>query len=347
MDTSAMAEAADTCRPSDDELRVRFPAHDFDGYWFFGGLHGDGPFDAVMFGLGVGANDGYDWGFEDVQGDPDFGQMVFQMIGADGSVGANRQPIHRHEFAYDRRRMDVRVGGNIAVSMIDGTLRADLVSDDGARELHLVGQLPDHAYWTPDMIFRRTAFVSVAMPGIAFSGTFRDGDVTHTFSGIGTLDHPMGTLRHSVISRGMGWWEYNCMMIDQQFGLFQWFIIDGHGNQMLAAIATDYPDHRLHVGSLDLTYTEWQDRATQMVPTRWHVDAVMDHGSFEYEIVAGGAPWDGAPHVRGQPLPNFVLRLDGSFTPTGQRPTAVRGVGTGETVISERDPYHASRQLPW
>jgi hypothetical protein len=136
-------------------------------------------------------------------------------------------------------------------------------------------------------------------------------------------------------------------MIGEEFGLFQWFIVDGDGDTMLDTVATTYPDHQLHLGRLSLTYKEWEDRGPVHVPRRWSVTAEMDHGSLSYDVVAAGPAWDGAPHERGTPLPNFVLELTGQFTPHAGPEQTIRGLGTGETVISERDPHTGRSQRPW
>jgi hypothetical protein len=299
-----------------------------------------------MFGLSLGAIDGYDWGFEPVAPDPDFGILAFQAIGREGSLGAGRQPIHRHEFAYDRRRCDIRLGNEARLTIAPPRLEVAMQSADGSIGLKISGRMGGISYWTPDMVLRGTSWVTFACPDIEFEGQIREGDETWDVSGIGTLDHPMGRVRRSALSAGMGWWEYNCFLIEDHFGLFEWYIVDRDGAVMLDRVVTNYPDGQLHVGRMTLDYVTWEDRGEVHVPTAWDVTVEADHGTFAYRVAAAGPTWDGTPQKRGQPLPNFVLELDGSFVSGGTR-TPVSGRGTGETVISERDPYRDAAQLPW
>lgn len=332
---------------SDDEMRVRFPAHDFDGYWFFGGLRGGGDFRALMMGLSIGVNDGYDWGFRDVTPEPDYGLYLFRAIGPERSVGYGQQPIHRHQFEYDRRRLDVRLDDRVRVSLTGNDLRYHMQSPDGSLSLDLEGRLGGSAYWTPDMVFRGTSWVTVALPDIEFEGQLRaDGEVI-PLSGIATLDHPMGRNRRSEMSVGMGWWEYNCFMLNGGFGLFQWKIVDRAGDVVLNRAVTNFPDGQMHVGTMDLEYLEWEDRGTVQVPRAWRVVVHADHGVLEHEVRADGPPWDGTPHRRGDPLPNFALSLTGRLRLSDGSVLPTHGRGTGETVISERDPYRDQPQDPW
>lgn len=328
-------------------LNVDFPAHDFDGYWFFAGLRGDGPFQALMFGLSLGANDGYDWGFRHVTPDPDFGIVAMQAIGVDGAVGFAEQPVHRHRFRYARDRVRIHLE-DVAHLEVDGDrLLVAMAAPDGSVSLELTGTLPAEAVWTPDLIFRGTAFVSVALTGVAFTGTLRVGDTEHAIDGVGTLDHPMGTVRRSTVSRGMGWWEYNAFHLEDGHTLFQWYAVDGDGDVLLAAVATDVPDGQLRLGTVEVAYTEWQDRGGIGIPTAWDVVATFDDGVARYSVTAVGPPWDGTAHQPGSPYPNFALRLEGELVPTTGPPTALRGWGTGETVVSERDPHRDAPQVPW
>lgn len=330
-----------------DDLLVRFPEHDFDGYWFFGGLESSEPYEAVVFGLSLGANDGYDWGFRPVVPDPDFGIVAVQVVAPSHAVGFGLQPVHRHRFRYNRRRPHIALE-HIAHLRIDGDgLEVAFASPDVQLELELAGRLPTHAVWTPDMIFRGTCFVSVAIPGIEFEGVLRVGTGAHHLRGVGTLDHPMGTLRRSEVSRGMGWWEYNSFRLDGGHGLFQWFIEDREGGLVLDAVATDLPDGELRAGRVALRYVEWQERGPVAIPVRWEAEATFPHGTARYVVTVAGPPWDGAPHERGTPYPNFVLRLEGTFTERSGQVHPLGGTGTGETVVSERDPHRRSPQEPW
>ena len=332
---------------SNEDLRIRYPAHDFDGYWFFGGLRGESEFTALMMGLSVGVNDGYDWGFREVIPDPDFGLYAFRIIGPDRSVGYGEQPIHRHHFDYDRRRLDIRLGSRVQVSIDPTECHYHMESLDGDLSLELYGTMGKIVSWTPDMVLRGTAWTTVAMPDIEFAGQFRIADQVIPLEGVGTLDHPMGRNRHSDLSSGMGWWEYNCFMLNERFGLFQWKIVDRQGETILARAVTDFPDGKKHAGPVELTYTEWEDRGTIHVPRAWNVVIRADHGILRHRVHAQGPPWDGVAHRRGDPLPNFSLDLSGTFEPRNGPAQVTSGRGTGETVISERDPFHNRPQTPW
>jgi hypothetical protein len=332
--------------PTAEQLRVRYPAHDFDGYWFLGGLRGEGPFTAIMVGLGLGVNDGYDWGFREVTPDPDYSLYTCRLVGPATTVGFGRQPIHRHEFSYDRERPVIQLSDEVEFSILEDRIHLRLASPDGAQELVLAGRIAPMSCWTPDLVFRGTCFLSVAMFAIEFEGQYRDGDEVHLLSGVGTLDHPVGRLFRSPVSAGMGWWEYNCFMLDDEYGLFLWYIADRDGATTLATVATDFPDHSMHVGDLEIRYTRWEERGPVVMPRRWAIASEMDHGRLEAVIDATGPAWDGVPHERGTPFPNFALALDGCLLREGDVHPIV-GRGTGETVVSERDPYRDVPQDPW
>jgi hypothetical protein len=220
-------------------------------------------------------------------------------------------------------------------------------SPDGSYSLDLEGRLGGVADWTPDMVLRGTSWVTVAMPDIEFEGQMRANGEVVNLSGVGTLDHPSGRNRRSELSVGMGWWEYNCFMLNDRFGLFQWKAVDRSGETLLNRVVTNFPDGQMHAGSLDLEYTEWEDRGTLHVPRAWRVVANTDHGVFEHEVTAGGPTGVGTIHRIGDPLPNFPLSLAGTFTAHDGHSTPTVGRGTGETVISERDPYRNLPQKPW
>jgi len=332
---------------TNEEIRVRYPAHDFDGYWFFGGLRDSGEFTALMMGFSIGANDGYDWGFREVVPDPDFGLYVFQLIGPERSIGYGEQPIHRHHFNYDRRQLDVRLGSRLQVTIDPAELHYHMESDDGTISLDLDARMGKIVSWTPDMVLRGTAWTTFAVPDIEFTGEFRFADHVVPVDGIGTLDHPMGRNLRSNLSAGMGWWEYNCFMLNDLYGLFQWKIVDRAGETILARAVTNFPDGIKHLGSVELVYTEWENRESIQVPRAWDVVVHADHGVFRHSVRADGPPWDGVAHRRGDPLPNFALELDGTFEPLEGPTLLVEGRGTGETVISERDPYSNQPQTPW
>jgi len=333
---------------TDDDMRVRFPEHDFDGYWLMGGIRGSGEFEALLLGFSIGVNDGYDWGFIDVKPDPDFCLYTFRFVGRERSVGYGEQPIHRHEFDYDRRRLDVRRGPRFHVEGSWPNITYHMESADGEMTVDLRGRMGGIAHWSRDMVLRGTSWVTVAMPDLEYEGLLKVGADEFAFTGVGTLDHPMGRIFQSPVSAGMGWWEYNCFMLNEKFGLYQWKIVDGTGEVLSSEVVTNFPDGKYHVGALDLEYEAFEDRQTIHVPRAWRSVVHADHGVFEYRVEALGEKWDGAPHGVGAPLPNFLLSLDGVFTPNGGAPPEqLTGKGTGETVVSEWNPHTNSSQRPW
>ena len=331
---------------TDDDLRVRFPEHDYDGYWMFGGIRGDGPWQALLVGLSLGVNDGYDWGFIDVKPDTNFCLYALNLIGREECAGYLEQPIHRHRFRYDRRRLDIRLDDRLHVTGEWPRISYYVASADRSLIVELEGHM-SIAHWSPDMILRGTSWVTVAIPDLHFQGQVTVHGERHEISGIGTLDHPMGRLFQSPTSPGMGHWEYNCMMLNERYGLYQWNIVDGNGEILASEAVTDFPDGRYHVGRLQLEYLDYEDRGPVHVPRAWRCRIEADHGTFEHVVRAVGQPWDGTPHRVGAPLPNFLLLLEGEFTGIGGSRVQVRGKGTGETVISERDPRTGRRQKPW
>jgi hypothetical protein len=330
----------------DDELRVRFPEHDFDGYWFFGGLHGDGPYEAIVFGLSLGVNDGYDWGFRDVVPDTDFCLYRFELVGRDRSVGFLEQGIHRHAFRYSHRRLHIELSELVR---FDGTwpqLSCVMRSRDGQSSLEMTGTM-GLTHWSPDMVLRGTSWVTVMSPNVHFEGVLTHEGERVRFSGVGALDHPMGRLFKSPSTAGMGFWEYNCLMLNDEFGMFAWHIVDRQGDIVLSEAVTDFPDGRYHTGALSLAYREFAAGDGVPVPQRWTCTVDADHGRLEYEVRVAGPQIAPSAIRRGQPLPNYLLDVAGTFTPLEGDPVEIRGKGTGESVISERNPQTGSAQLPW
>jgi hypothetical protein len=180
-----------------------------------------------------------------------------------------------------------------------------------------------------------------------YEGTITVDGVTQEFTGVATLDHPSGRLFKSPTSPGMGWWEYNAFMLDETYGLYQWKIVDGNGDIVFSEAATNYPDGKYHVGSLELEYTRFEDRETIVAPREWTNVVHADHGTFEYTVKAVGQDHDGVPPEPGTPLPNFLLLLDGTFTDADGNVSQVTGKGTGETVISTLNPQTNEPQQPW
>ena len=327
-------------------MRIRFPEHDFDGYWMMGGIRGDGPYQAIVLGFSIGVNDGYDWGFIDVKPDPNFCLYAINLVGREEQVGYVEQPIHRHLFTYDRSRLDVRLGERFHVRGQWPKMQYFMASPDGRIKVELEGEM-GIAKWSHDMVLRGTSWVTVAMPDFSFEGVATVDGVDLPIEGVGTLDHPMGRLFKSEASPGMGWWEYNCLMLNDEFGLYQWKIVDGEGQILSSDAVTNFPDHEYHSGVLELDYTDWEDRSTIQVPRAWATRITADHGTFEMTVRAQGQKNNGVPHRVGDPLPNFLLEVEGQFTPRDGPALDVTGKGTGETVISEWNPATNTPHRPW
>ena len=331
---------------TNDDLRVRFPEHDFDGYWMFGGIRGDGPFEALLLGFSIGVNDGYDWGFIDVKPDTNFCLYAINLIGRSESRGYVEQPIDRHKFRYDRKHLDIQLEDRFHVMGEWPRMSYYMASADKSIIVELDGNM-SIAHWSPDMIFRGTSFVTVCMPDFNYQGVITVDGEEQDFSGTGVLDHPMGRIFQSQTSPGMGHWEYNCMMLNEHYGLFQWNIVDGNGETMYSEAVTNFPDGKYHIGRVQFAYLEYEDRGTISVPRLWRCTIEADHGTFEHEVRAVGQQWDGNPYRIGTPLPNFLLILEGEFISNEGHKLSVHGKGTGESVISERNPATGQRQKPW
>lgn len=331
---------------SNDDLRIRFPEKDFDGYWLVGAIRGDDRFQAMFLGFGLGVNDGYDWGFRNVVPDTNFSLYVIRLITKDDTVTYAEQPIHRHRFQYDHKKLDVRLEDRVRIRAEWPNVSYYMASPDKRVVVEFDGKM-SLVHWSPDMVLRGTSWVTVGMIDLEYEGIIRVDGEEQAFTGIGTLDHPSGRLFKSPTSPGMGWWEYNAFMIDEKFGLYQWKIVDSNGDIVFSDAATNYPDGKKHVGQLDLEYTRFEDRKTIAVPREWTNVVRADHGTFRYTVRAVGQDANGVPHTPGDPLPNFLLLLDGEFTDDDGKVSKITGKGTGESVICELDPRTNTRKEPW
>jgi hypothetical protein len=183
------------------------------------------------------------------------------------------------------------------------------------------------------------------MPDLEVEGQITAVGVVQPFTGIFTLDHPAGRLFSSPTSPGMGHWEYNCTMLNEQHGLLQYYIVDGDGELMLNEGVTTFPDGGYHVGKLDLQYTGWDERGEIQVPREWRSVIAADHGTFE--LVTRAVGQEGEPQKRGEPFPNFLLLQEGEFRGNDGTVVPLAGKGTGESIVSERNPFTNERQSPW
>ncbi|MEA2378451.1 MAG: hypothetical protein QOK00_2697 [Thermoleophilaceae bacterium] len=352
--TRAGTGAADLSRPiangatplSNDDLRIRFPEKDFDGYWLVGGIRGDERFQAMFLGFGLGVNDGYDWGFREVIPDTNFSLYVIRLITADDAVTYVEQPINRHQFEYDRTKLDVRLEDRVRITAEWPHVSYYMASPDKSVVVQFQGEM-SISHWSRDMAMRGTSWTTVAMPDLEYEGTISlDGD-ERPFSGIATLDHPSGRLFKSPTSPGAGYWEYNAFMLNDAFGLYQLKMVDGNGELMSSEAITNFPDGKKHVGEMELEYTQFEDRGTIGVPRQWRCVVRADHGTLEYTVTAVGQDANGTPHVPGDPFPNFLLLVEGEFTGNDGKVMAITGKGSGETVISGWDPQKNERRDPW
>jgi hypothetical protein len=136
-------------------------------------------------------------------------------------------------------------------------------------------------------------------------------------------------------------------MLNEEFGMFAWHIVDRQGEVILSEAVTDFPDGRYHRGRLSLRYDDFAQGDGVPVPQRWTCSVAADHGRLDYAVQVAGPRLDAASVRRGQPLPNYLLDVLGTFTPLEGDPVEIRGKGTGETVVSERDPRTGEPQKPW
>ena len=165
--------------------------------------------------------------------------------------------------------------------------------------------------------------------------------------GVGTFDHPMGTLRPTLRSPGVGFWEWDAFQLGDEHGLFAWHAVDGVGSTVVSEAITSYPDGERHVGALTLEYTGFEDWSGTSVPSAWHCRIDADHGVFDYEVRASLIKPVAGAGSPGEAFPNPVLDLDGTFTPQGGAARPISGVGTGELIQSLLDPRTRLPKQPW
>jgi hypothetical protein len=329
---------------SNDDFRIRYPEKDFDGYWLVAGIRGEDRFQALFLGFGMGVNAGYDWGFKNVVPDINFSLYVIRLITKEDTVTYVEQPIHRHQFQYDHSKLDVRFEDRLRIHGEWPRVEYYMANPDKSIVIEFEGTM-SIAHWSRDMVLRHTSWITVAMPDLEIEGVITVDGEQQPFSGVATLDHPSGRLFTSPTSPGMGWWEYNALMLNDKFGLYQWKIVDGDGEIMSSDAVTSFPDRKYHVAPLELEYTQWEDRGSIQVPRQWRSVIHADHGTFELITTAVGQESD--THERGDPLPNFLLLQEGEFRGNDGTVVPITGKGSGESVISERDPYKNERQDPW
>ena len=63
---------------------------------------------------------------------------------------------------------------------------------------------------------------------------------------------PIGTLRPTLRSPGVGYWEWDGFQVGDEHGLFAWHAVDGLGSTVVSEAVTTYPDGERHVGPLTL-----------------------------------------------------------------------------------------------
>jgi hypothetical protein len=327
----------------EDLVRVRFPQHDFDGYWIFGGLSGCPRFGAVKFGVTVGAFSGYDWGLKDVPtADSDFCLYDCVLVGATESLRLAGDAIPRHAVRVSGSSLDVRIDDRLSLTGPWPRMSWRIGGDDAELQLEAEAQ---PIYWLPQMIQSRSQWTSFVCPRTTYAGTLRIGDESWSVSGMGCFDHPMGRLGEFPQVPGVGWWQWNGYALDGGRSLWEWKVVNGDGEVIFSEGGTDFPDGRLRLGSLDLEYVRFESFGELPCPVEWRSQLDLGDMTLSYDVRAEGADAAKQPLERGAALPNLLLHVDGAATGAGDG--RLRGTGTGETTICRRSPATNERQEPW
>jgi hypothetical protein len=333
--------------PLDNErMRIRFPEHDYDAYWLFGGIRGHGEFEALKLGFNIGAFDGYDWGVSNIPPDTNVCWYEIQLIGKDGKVSFVELPIERSEFVYDRNKLDIQWGDRFHVKGEWPNMYWYLSNPDKSIVVELNATM-GIAHWSPDFIHKGTSWNTVAMIDFEYNGTITANGKQQPFSGIGTVDRPAGRLFKSPTSPGVGYWEYDAFMLEEKFGLMHWKMVDGNGKTFVKDGATNFPDGEYHSGEFKMEYTKFEDRGTVRMAREWKCELKCDHGTLEYTVQGLGQEANGIPHTPGTGLPNLFMMVDGTFTSKSGEKTSFTGKGTGELILCEWDPSTNSKHKPW
>jgi hypothetical protein len=332
---------------SDDWMNIGFPGRDFDGYSLFGAIRGSGEFEAIKLITLLGGVGAFDWGWKNLPPDLDYCFYEIRLIGEKRTVGHVAEP-HRHEFRYSRDKLDLRLGDQVRLSGSWPNMSWALASADGTLSVAIEAKAQS-VHWSPTLVHRETAWVTYAHLDFEYEGLAVVEGVHHDISGIGTFDRPMGRIHHSSRSPGIGYWQWDGLMLDDKFGLFHWHIVDGDGNVLLSEGATNYPDYVFKTGKLDFAYREFEPRGNISRPTRWDCALITDVGTLRYDVQAVGETWDGTVAPLGTGLPNPLLRVRGVFEGSGTRAPSRSfvGKGTGESVQCLWNPATNTPSRPW
>jgi hypothetical protein len=330
---------------TDADMGVGFPERDFDGYALFGAIEGIAPYRAIKLILFLGGLDGYDWGMAHIPPDPAYAFYEIQLIG-DTEAYRRFQPLRRSDLRAARSHLDIRLDDRVALSGTTSSWRWRMAMPDDDVEVALEATA-SHVLWSPNLVHKGTSWITPAFPDFRYEGTVRIGGTTADVRGVATFDHPIGTLRPTLRSPGVGYWEWDGFQVGDEHGLFAWHAVDGLGSTVVSEAITTYPDGERHVGPLTLEYRAFEDWAGTSVPSAWRCRVDADHGIFEYDVRASLIkPVSGAGSP-GEAFPSPVLDLDGTFTAHGADPRRITGFGTGESIQSLLDPRTRRPKQPW
>ena len=330
---------------SDLTMGVGFPERDFDGYALFGALQGHPKYKAIKLIVFLGGLDGYDWGMAHIPADPTFAFWEITLIGESESRRMFRT-IDRGEFRTARDYLHVSLPGRVELSGSWPDWAWEMSIPDEQITVALKATASS-TYWSPNLVHKGTSWITCAFADFRYEGTLTTGSDVTPFRGIGTFDHPMGIVRANVRSNGVGFWEWDSFMVNDDFGLFAWYAVDGAGGVIVADGVTTFPDGKTHLGRLMLDYKEFEDWRGITVPKAWSCNIEFDHGVLRYDVAAILERPPASRWQAGEALPNPLLSVRGEFKPTQGRPIPIEGHGTGESIQSLLDPKSRAPKRPW
>lgn len=332
---------------ADEWLNIGYPNRDFDGYALFGALRGDGEFEALKMITLLGGVDGFDWGWKGVPADPEYCFYEIRLIGEERTVLFVAEP-RRHEFSHSRDELDLRLDNRVHLSGTWPSMHWELSAPGGDLAISIDAKA-ETVMWSPDLVHRGTAWSTYLHMDYEYQGRALVDGRELDLSGIGTFDRPMGVLRKSARSPGVGFWQWDGLMINDAYGLFGWHAVDGNGDVLKSIGSTNFPDGVFKQGDLEFSYTSFEDRGNISQPRSWECTLRTDLGTMRYKVEAVGEHWDGVVAPLGTGLPNPLLRVQGEFAePGGDRPAqAFTGKGTGESVQCLWDPVTNRPTRPW
>ncbi len=193
-----------------EDLALRAPQLDFEGYWLFGLLEEGSPFRAAKMGFSVGRYEGEDLGV-DVPGDPGNVLCVIDLVNEWDAISFSTDSMSRHEISQSPQETDILFGrlgrfrGNwpiLQFQMLDPQHGIEL-------EFDLKGR---HVHWWPDFVLPGTYYRQFVCPDMELTGTIKRQGQDHPVRGMAAFDRPFGRLVKSSTSRGVGYWHYEVIL---------------------------------------------------------------------------------------------------------------------------------------